>query len=450
MVRLSDRAFDILRAEIEKSSGTDPASKIQQSMALKRLEKLCLQSGDPVTAAEIRETLSDIYPKFDEETLKAAEQANRPPGPLNALKWIPGVMAGAAGVAAVIWVLNLPYPMIRRPVSKTIPVVLLPSFISMDHNYRQAISLVEQADQLVNNATSRADFELGTSKVKLAQKSLDRLPVWFLGYYPERYCTLFGCSWRFTVDEFETARKAIGRMEATLFQQQNAQTQLWEVETALNTAKQEYQQATNLTQKQQAIAAWQSAIDQLVEIPPATLASQMAQPKLRAAMRDFEQVVGSAEGSLKTATTIDAAKAFAMQAAVASQNPPHSAAQWEQVKRLWDMAIARLEQVKPDAPDYLEVQQKLAEYEVNRGIVATRLQAEKESVQTLNRAKEAIANWQQLARVDQDRLDWGRLSGDLRKIITQLEQVQAGTTVSAEAQELLKFARDKDQQLQPF
>lgn len=167
-------------------------------------------------------------------------------------------------------------------------------------------------------------------------------------------------------------------------------------------------------------------------------------------MRDFEQVVGSAQGSLQTATTMDAAKAFAMQAAVASQNPPHSAAQWEQVERLWDMAIARLERVEADAPDYLEVQQKLAEYEVNRGIVATRLQAQQESVQTLNQAKEAIADWQELARVEQDRLDWGRLSGDLRKIITQLEQIQAGTTASAEAQELLKFARDKDKQLQPF
>ncbi|MGL5196296.1 MAG: hypothetical protein ACRC8Y_22130 [Chroococcales cyanobacterium] len=32
MVRLSDRAFDILRGEIEKSSGTDAASQIQRQM----------------------------------------------------------------------------------------------------------------------------------------------------------------------------------------------------------------------------------------------------------------------------------------------------------------------------------------------------------------------------------------------------------------------------------
>ncbi len=450
MVRLSDRAFDILRAEIHKLSGTDNARKVQGDIALKRLEKFRIQSGVPLTAAEIQETFSDIYPQFDQATLKAAEKANQPPGPLSILKWVPVAIAGAAGVAAVVWVLNLPYPMIRGPVSKTIPVVLLPSFMSMDHNYRQAISLVEQADQLVNNATSQADFELGTEKVKGAQKSLDRLPVWFLGYYPERYCSLFGCSWRFTLDEFETARKAIGRMEATLFQQQNAQTQLWEVETALTKAKQQYQQATNLTQKQEAIAAWQSAIDRLVEIPPATLASQMAQPKLTAAMRDFEQVVGSAQGSLQTATTIDAAKAFAMQAAIASQNPPHSAAHWEQIEGLWTVAIARLEQVTPDAPGYLEAQSKLAEYQVNRGTVQTRLQAEKDSTQTLKQVKEAIANWQELARANPESLDWGKLSGDLRKIITELEQVPAGTTASADAQQLLKFARDKDKQLQAF
>jgi hypothetical protein len=75
--------------------------------------------------------------------------------------------------------------MIRRPVSRVAPIILLPSYISMDRNYRQAIALVEQADQLVNQATSLADLELGAKKVQEAQKSLDALPVWFLGYEPQ-------------------------------------------------------------------------------------------------------------------------------------------------------------------------------------------------------------------------------------------------------------------------
>ncbi len=52
----------------------------------------------------------------------------------------------------------------------------------MDHHYRGAVAQVEQADQLINYATSPADIELGEVKVKQAQQHLDALPVWFLGY----------------------------------------------------------------------------------------------------------------------------------------------------------------------------------------------------------------------------------------------------------------------------
>ena len=61
----------------------------------------------------------------------------------------------------------------------------------MDRDYRQAIALVEQADQLVNQATSLADINLGQEKVNQAQKHLDALPVWFLGYEPQMFRTLF-------------------------------------------------------------------------------------------------------------------------------------------------------------------------------------------------------------------------------------------------------------------
>ncbi|MBC6477843.1 MAG: hypothetical protein GDA56_08670 [Hormoscilla sp. GM7CHS1pb] len=75
--------------------------------------------------------------------------------------------------------------------ARTAPILLFPSYMSMDRNYRGAIASIEQVDQLVNKATSAADFELGVQKIKQAQAHLDALPVWFLGYYPQRYCTLF-------------------------------------------------------------------------------------------------------------------------------------------------------------------------------------------------------------------------------------------------------------------
>jgi hypothetical protein len=54
----------------------------------------------------------------------------------------------------VVWLANLPYPVIRRPVARTAPILLLPSYMSVEANYRQAIASVEQAEQLIENATS--------------------------------------------------------------------------------------------------------------------------------------------------------------------------------------------------------------------------------------------------------------------------------------------------------
>ena len=87
------------------------------------------------------------------------------------------------GVAGLVGVTNLPYPMIRKPVVEKAPLILLPSYRSMDRNYRQAIANVEQADQLTNQATSKPDIKLAEEKVQVAQTNLDALPVWwFLGY----------------------------------------------------------------------------------------------------------------------------------------------------------------------------------------------------------------------------------------------------------------------------
>ncbi|MEB3828960.1 hypothetical protein [Phormidium sp. CCY1219] len=444
--RLNQRAFDILHAEVEKCATEDQAGQVQRNMALKRLDKLRQQTGQSASQEELYEIVKDIYPNFSPQVLQAAAKANRPPSGLSRLKWIP---VGAIGLAGAIWLLNLPYPMIRRPVAKTMPMVLLPSYLSMDYHYREAISQVEQADQLVNNATSAADFELGLQKVQAANEHLQHLPVWFLGYYPQRYCTLFGCSWQFTLDEFEGARKSVARMEAKIFQEQNALLGLREAEEALEAAKREYETATTLTEKQGAIAAWLSAIDRLEEIPTATLAGGQTRPKLQAAKRDFQQVAGSAEASLRTTTLIEAAKKFAMLAAIASQDPPHSEGKWKQVVSLWSEAIARLEKVGESDPGYLDAQTKLAEYRGNLATVKVRLAAQRDSVVALDRAKDAIASWQALATTtNPDNPNWGRLGADLQKIINQLEKVQPGTTVTQEAQELLTFAREKQKEIQ--
>jgi hypothetical protein len=442
MARLTDRAFEILRAEVDRCAVADGiAGEVYRRMVIKRLEKLRSQNGTFASRDEIRDTFKDEFPNFSEKALKEAVKANKPPGLFDKIILAGGFVGGAAGI---IWLINLPFPMIRWPVANTMPVLLLPSFMSMDYNYRQAIALVEQSDQLINKATAAADFDLGETKSKQAQKHLDALPVWFLGYYPKTYCSFFGCRWRFTLDEFQAARKNIGRMEAQIFQQKNAFTQLTQVEQALTTAKQEYQQAKNAADRQKASINWQSAIDQLNQIPAETLAGETAKKKLQAADRDFQAMGGVATGSVRADNLIEAAKEFALSAAVASQKPPHPAAQWEQIAGLWEEGINRLKMVPVDNPGYLDAQTKLAEYQKNLGIAQIRLQAETDSATALQEAKSLFANLQQ----DVNSQNSGNSLSQLQQIINKLESVKAGTTVYPESQKWLQSARKKQQEWQ--
>ena len=441
MNRLSDRAFEILQAEVQRLTGDDPIGQVQREIALKRLEKLRQQQGTPVLEDDLRDALSDLFPDFSKKVLEAAARANGASAPVwNRLKF---AAIGLVGLAGGIWVLNLPYPMIRYPVSRIAPVVLLPSFISMDSNYRQAIAATEQGDQLINQATSTADIDLGATKVKTAQKSLDALPVWFLGYYPQAYCGWFGCGWRFTLDEFEQARKEVARMDAKVFQEKNALTQLQQAEQALGTAKQQYQESPNPAEKQAAIAQWQQAIDLLHQLPPATLAGRTAQTKIPAYDRDFGQVAGLASGLALSGNLLQAAKAFADSAQQLSAGEAHSVTEWKEVENHWKEAIARLEKVPDKDPSYVEAQKMLATYTVSLSKTRNRLQQEQESVQAYEQAETLTDRFLATIPDGAKSIDRAALERGMNPIVTQLKKVQKGTTVHGKAQEMLQSAQNR-------
>jgi hypothetical protein len=113
----------------------------------------------------------------------------------------------------VIWLVNLPYAAIRRPVAEKIPILLLPSYISLDQNYRLAITTFEQAQQLIDNATTPIDLELGEQKLVQAQKSLDALPMDWIN--DRSYAAYGGYNSQFSRSHFNRARAEIGRLNAT-------------------------------------------------------------------------------------------------------------------------------------------------------------------------------------------------------------------------------------------
>lgn len=446
MPRLCDRAFNLLVAEIRRICGTDPLQQVRQEIVIRRLERFRQLEGPPLSQAELREAIVDILPEFRESVLRQAARANQGPATRRRLGCLGATALGLVGLTGGVWLLNLPYPMIRWPVAKTVPLVLLPSFIRMDRDYRQTVSLVAQADQLVNSATSAQDIDLGSDKVAQAQQHLNGLPVWFMGYYPQTYCTFFGCRWRFTLDEFQSARAAVGRMEARVFQEKNAQTLLLTASTAVETAKQRYQAAANAVDQSAALSAWQAGIDQLNEIPPETLAGRMAQTKLTAYRRDYEQLAGTVAGGSRTNTLIGAAQAFALTAAQAGQNPPHNAATWQRTADLWKTAIARLEQVPIEDPGYSQAQVLLATYSNNLGIVEAKVEAEKTSAQALAEAESKSAS---LMARNLEAMAPNQIASEFQAIINDLNRVQPGTTVEPQAKELLRYAEEKLKQLNP-
>jgi hypothetical protein len=404
-------------------------------------------SGQPLAPPRpksITELEREMQAQVQVQQIKTYPHQQAPAGRrvFNKLVWV-AILVGVP--IAMLWVINLPYAPIRRPIARTAPILLLPSYISIDNNYREAIALVEQSKQLINYPTSAADLDLGEQKVAQAQERLDAIPIDLFDTFPEyRY---WWYDWRFSSGHFTAARGEVAQLKAKVFQEKNAQTALFDATQALNTAKQQYQQSTTSVDKQAAIAAWQAAIDQLEQIPGLTLAGKTAQQKLVADKRDFQTIVGLAAGNQRTITLIDAAKRFSWEAAKAGQNPPHTVKEWIEIEKLWQQAIDRLELIpQQDLAGYAEAQKLLARYTTNLGEIEVRRQAEEDAVSTVQEAKMQI---QRLLATADAHESTARTASQIQGIIDQLERVQPGTKAYLEAQQLLLSANNKLNQLQP-
>ncbi|MGB6298830.1 MAG: hypothetical protein WBF90_21975, partial [Rivularia sp. (in: cyanobacteria)] len=103
----------------------------------------------------------------------------------------------------------------------------------------------------------------------------------------------------------------------------------------LQAAKQQYQQAKNAVEKEKAVAQMQTAMITLEQIPRETLAGKKALSVIAATKPEINKIIAKDGKSGVSGNLIEAAKVFAMQAAQASQNPPHPTYKWEQVEQRW-------------------------------------------------------------------------------------------------------------------
>jgi len=287
MYRLHNKAFEILSAEVEICSSNDKQGKQKQLIALKRLQQLRLKAGKRARLSELRNAVVDLFPIFNESVLKEAAKANRQPSIFSKLKYLAISLVTATGLLTI---LNLPHPNVRWSVARTAPILLTPSYMNMDFHYWGAKNSITQAESLLKSATNFTEIKQVEDKLEDADKHLDSIPVWFLGYYPEVYCQRFSCKWDFSFNEFEQVRSQTIGLEAKVFTQKSAFVSLLEAEQAYNGAKQELVIARTQKQRDFAIASLQASIKTIEEIPPDTLAKRKAETKLKVYKRYYEKV----------------------------------------------------------------------------------------------------------------------------------------------------------------
>lgn len=432
MPRLSDRAFQIVKDEIERHYGEDPGDQIERVILLARLESLRLHQGKPMTRIEIWEVLRDIAPDFNQKVLREAEKVDIESSPL---------LGVSMGVGAV--------------------TVLLAAAVGMDSiadggttPWLKAFSQTDPPPP--SNQTAKAKGTVETSAKP--QVLNDQRPVLVnFGKVSDKIRP------ETQVDPFETA-KSIGWQAALKSQNPPHSAQHWG-ETA---------------------ALWSSAIEQLEQVPRQNENYPQAQLKKKVYEQNLQEIRARQteamklaraqaakqttkgqdtplKGNLKTAqaTTINAeqaprfsgqtpgqntgkrpedplkvAKRYGWQAALASQNAPHSSEKWADISRLWQTALLNLDSIDAASPSYAEAQQVKARYQQNLSEIRDRYQQEQSAAQRIQSLNATLIEMDSSIEPNMTEPNMTKYS-QLKSIIGKLKAIPAGTQAHAKAQEMI-------------
>ena len=356
--------------------------------------------------------------------------------------------------AAIVAVANLPVPVWRQSVSQYAPFLLIPTYLSFENHFKSAYAATEKARQLIETPTSPADFDLGEQSLIQAKQNLDAIPLTFSQDW-DRYGYTYHWWYNsyFSPYGLQQARVKVGNLEARLSQERTAQKLLQEAENTIRQAKGQYQQLATLPEKQAAQQTWRNAIAQMTQIPPQTLAGRTAAQKQAIANQEFAQVVG-VQASRNTADMFTAgAEEFAKRASATVKNPPHAVARWGEAEQLWLEAIKQLETIDAktlkDTPQtYVEVQKLLATYKANLAEVRRRLQEEKTAAEKFNQVQQDLNQLRVDLPADAPaRIDRSQAVARLLVMRNQLEQIPAGTTVTAKSAQIKANVEQRLKQL---
>jgi len=158
-----------------------------------------------------------------------------------------------------------------------------------------------------------------------------------------------------------------------------------------------------------------------------------------------EEILPEYEYQIESLDLVGVAQEKAYEAAVQSQNPPHSVSTWNEIADKWRIAIASLADIPADSPVRSLADSKLVEYRANLSTIVLRAESEKTAEELLIQAESAAKQATAEANTAQSLEDWEAALTSWEEAISKLDQIPQGTKPYADAQENLK---DYDQDYQ--
>lgn len=402
MSRLSDRAFHIVKEEIDRCYSDTPQDQLERVIMLARLESLRQQPGEPISKVKLWEELSDISPRFNQQIIHTAANVDAT-SPFVGISI--GVGAVAVLVAAAIGVENLS--------ESAVPLRTTSAFKN---------TLQASADKSAGaQATTASSVQPGVTQPGAAEKTQPKFakaPA-NAAHSNRRILTAP------TKSAFETAR-AFGWQAALKAQNPPHSAQHWR-ETA---------------------TLWSQAIDLLDQVPrydgnytAARAKKEVYQQNLAAIQaREQEALLAtskksntSPQFSAPAESQLTIAKRYGWQAALASQNAPHPAQKWADISQLWQLAIQNLNQIEPQDSTYADAQQIKTQYQENLAAIRQRYQQEQNATQRLQSLQATLNEIEQSIT-----LSSSSRKTQLAAIVKRLQTIPTNTVAHLQAQSLIE------------
>ncbi|MEL6940533.1 MAG: hypothetical protein AAFO84_15235 [Cyanobacteria bacterium J06598_1] len=410
MTRLSDRAYQTVKKEVDRHYNALPEKQITQDqrvehmILLARLETLHQKGGRGVTKAQLWEEVCDILPNFDPGVLK---QAGRLDLGSPAVGTSLGLGAAGIGVAAVLMtsptVLDGMGAIARSPSTGDAN----PTQASRSNHletFEAAKSFGWQAALKGQNPPHSAQHWGETAALwQQAIAQLDQIPQ---------------------NDRFY----AIAQQKKTFYQRnlQHIQARQVAAQNAV-TATVASPQFTKAQSADALSAKAQPTKTQSAKTQPTPTFSVQAEPSNTATQPLAPQP-----------DFIGQAKTYGWQAASAAQNAPHPVEKWAEISKLWQRAIYTLDKIDDQHPQYVEAQQVKADYQYNLVVIRQRYQLEQNANQRFQSLRDSL-----------NELDRTSLSGNYAKrsqmeaIVERLRTIPTGTVAHLEAQQLISATAER-------